>query len=93
MDRRTLLLGLLGGMAAAPTIIAAASSVEAAPLPEGLPSTPEPLPNAVSSSAVTEADLDGVKTDWAQRVRVTTRGRRRRPTVVVRTRGRRRRRF
>src|SRR5215203_4305664 len=93
MDRRTLLLGLLGGMAAAPTIIAAASSVEAAPLPETSPPTPEPLPNAASSSAVTEADLEGVKTDWSQRVRVTTRGRRRRPTVVVRTRGRRRRRF
>jgi hypothetical protein len=90
MDRRTLLLGLLGGLAAAPTIIAVASSVEAAPLPEALPPTSEPLSEPASSSAVTEADLDGMKTDWSQRVRVTTRGRRRRPTVVVRTRRRRR---
>src|SRR3954463_2049504 len=44
MDRRTLLLGLLGGLVAAPTIIAAASSVEAAPLPEVRPPTPEPVP-------------------------------------------------
>ena len=66
MDRRTLLLGLLGGLAAAPTIMAAASSVEAAPLPETLPPSPEPLPEPASPSAVTEADLDGVKTDWSQ---------------------------
>src|SRR3954463_11303075 len=44
MDRRTLLLGLLGALAAPPTIIAAASSVQAAPLPEPLPPTSEPLP-------------------------------------------------
>jgi hypothetical protein len=48
MDRRTLLLGLLGGLAAAPTIIAAASSAEAAPLPEVLPPSSEPLPEAAS---------------------------------------------
>jgi len=59
MDRRTLLLGLLGGLVAAPTIIAAASSVEAAPLPEALPPSPEPLPEAASPPAVTEADLGG----------------------------------
>ncbi len=64
MDRRTLLLGLLGGLVAAPTIVAAASSVEAAPLPEVRPPTPEPLPEP--ASAVTEADLDGVKADWSQ---------------------------
>ena len=64
MDRRTLLLGLLGGLAAAPTILAAASSVEAAPLPEALPSTPAPLPEP--ASAVTEADLDAAKADWSQ---------------------------
>ena len=61
MDRRTLLLGLLGGLAAAPTIIAAASSVEAAPLPEALPPSPEPLPEPASPSAVTEADLNHVR--------------------------------
>src|SRR3954453_6883579 len=66
MNRRTLLLGLLGGLAAAPAIIAAASSVEAAPLPEVLPSTPAPLPEPASASAVTEADLDGVKPDWSR---------------------------
>jgi len=66
MDRRTLLLGLLGGLVVAPTIMAAASSVEAAPLPEALPPSPEPLAEPASPSAVTEADLDGVKTDWSQ---------------------------
>ena len=66
MDRRTLLLGLLGGLVVAPTIMAAASSVEAAPLPEALPPSPEPLAEPASPSAVTEADLDGVETDWSQ---------------------------
>src|SRR4051794_17530164 len=64
MDRRTFLLGLMGGLAAAPTIMAAASSVEAAPLPEVRPPAPEPVPEP--ASAVTEADLDGVKADWSQ---------------------------
>ena len=64
MNRRTLLLGLLGGFAAAPAIIAAALSVEAAPLPEVRPPTPEPLPEP--ASALTEADLGNVKTDWSQ---------------------------
>src|SRR4051795_4185054 len=64
MDRRTLLLGLLGGLVTAPTIIAAASSVEAAPLPEALPPSPESLPEP--PSALTEAGLDAVKTDWSQ---------------------------
>src|SRR5215218_2673518 len=54
-----LLLAMLGGLAAAPTIIAAASSAEAAPLPEVLPPSPEPLPKPASPSAVTEADLEG----------------------------------
>src|SRR5215213_8993058 len=61
MDRRTLilgLLGLLGGLAAAPAIITAASSVEAAPLPEALPSTPESAPEPTSPPAATEADLE-----------------------------------
>jgi hypothetical protein len=66
MDRRTLLLGLLGGLTAAPTIIAAASSAEAAPLLEAQPSSSEPLPTPASPSAVTEADLEGVKVDWSQ---------------------------
>src|SRR3954470_22039426 len=66
MDRRALLLGFLGGLAAAPTIMAAASSVEAAPLPEALPPSPEALPEPAAPSAVTEADLDGVKTGWSQ---------------------------
>ena len=66
MDRRTLLLGLLGSLVAAPTIIAAASSVEAAPLPEALSPSPEPLPESASPSTLTEADLEGVKADWSQ---------------------------
>ena len=57
MERRTFLLGLLGGLAAAPAIIAAASSVEAAPVPE-----------AASPSPLTEADLEVVQADWAQAV-------------------------
>src|SRR3954451_6012787 len=57
MERRTFLLGLLGGLAAAPAIIAAASSVEAAPVPE-----------APSPSPLTEADLEVVQADWAQAV-------------------------
>ena len=55
MERRTFLLGILGGLAAAPAIIAAASSVEAAPVPE-----------AASLSSLTEADLEVVQADWAQ---------------------------
>lgn len=66
MDRRTFLIGLLGSLGAASTIIAASSSVEAAPLPEALPRTPEPLPEPTSASAVSEADLEAVEADWSQ---------------------------
>ena len=76
MDRRNFLLGLLGGLAAAPTIIATASSVEAAPLPEALSPNPERLPEAALSSAVTEADLDAVKADWTAYGHYRRRGRR-----------------
>jgi len=55
MERRTFLLGLLGGLAAAPAMIAAASSVEAAPAPE-----------AASPASFTETDLEAAKADWAQ---------------------------
>ena len=55
MDRRTFLVGLFGGLAVTPAIIAAASSVEAAPLPE-----------AASLSTLTEADLETVNANWAQ---------------------------
>ena len=51
MDRRTFLLGFLGSLAAAPTIVAAASSVEAAPVLEALPPTPQPVPGPVSSNS------------------------------------------
>ena len=78
MDRRTLLLGLLGGLAAAPAIIAAASSVEAAPLMEASPPAPEPLADAASPSTLTEADLDTVQADWTQGVRRRVRRRARR---------------
>ena len=69
MDRRTLLLGLLGGLAVAPAIIAAASSVEAAPLPEAQPPAPQPLRESVSHSAPTEADLETVEADWSRAAR------------------------
>jgi len=57
MDRRTFLLGVLGSLAAAPTIIAAASPVEAASVPEALPPAPQPVPEPASSSGEAEADL------------------------------------
>ena len=78
MDRRTLLLGLLGGLAAAPAIIAAASSVEAAPLMGASPPAPEPLADAASPSTLTEADLDTVQANWTQGVRRRVRRRARR---------------
>ncbi len=71
MDRRTLLLGLLGGLAAAPAIIAATSSVEAAPLPEV-------LPQPTSAPALSEADLETLNADWSQGVRRRVRRRARR---------------
>ena len=51
MERRKFLIGFVGGLAAAPALIAMASSVEAAPLPEALPA---------GASAPTEADLGTV---------------------------------
>ena len=66
MERRTFLLGLLGGLAAAPAIIAAASSVEAAPALEA--ASPPPL---------SEADLEALQADWAQAVAVPGPARRR----------------
>jgi hypothetical protein len=80
MDRRTLLLSLLGGLAAAPAIIAVASSAEAASLPEALPRTPEPLPEPTSPSALSEADLETVKTDWTRAARRVARRTSRRVT-------------
>jgi hypothetical protein len=50
MDCHTFLLGFLGSLAAAPTIVAAASSVEAAPVSEALPPTPQPVLGPVSSN-------------------------------------------
>jgi len=61
MERRKFLIGFLGGLAAAPAIVAVASSAEAAPLPET-------LPEGASPSALTEADLETVKTDWTRAV-------------------------
>src|SRR3954470_23886614 len=66
MDRRTFLLGFLGSLAAAPTIIVAASPVEAAPVPEALPPVPQPEPEPVSSSGEVELDLEKVESDWSQ---------------------------
>ena len=65
MDRRTFLIGLLGSLGAASTIIAAsASSVEAASLPEALSHSPEPLSEPTSVPGVSEADLKAVQADW-----------------------------
>ena len=66
MDRRTFLLGFLGSLAAAPTIIATASSGEAASVPEALPPTSQPDPEPVSSSSEAEVDLEKVEADWSQ---------------------------
>jgi hypothetical protein len=59
MDRRTFLLGFLGSLAVAPTIIATASSVEAASVPEALPPTSQPEPEPAD-------DLGTVESDWSQ---------------------------
>ena len=64
MDRRTFLLGLSGSLALAPTMIVAASSVEAASSPEPLRPTAEPG----SASAGTEANLDTVRAEWSHHV-------------------------
>jgi hypothetical protein len=61
MKRRTFLFGFVGCLAAASAIIAAASSVEAAPVPET-------LLEAASPSALTEANLETVKTNWTRAV-------------------------
>jgi Asp-tRNA(Asn)/Glu-tRNA(Gln) amidotransferase A subunit family amidase len=65
MDRRTFLLGFLGSLAAAPTIITASSSVEAASVPEALPPVSQPDPEPVSSGEA-EVDLEKVEADWSQ---------------------------
>src|SRR5215217_2741465 len=66
MDRRTFLIGFLGSLAAAPTIIATASSVEAASVPEALPPTSQPDPEPGSSSGEADVDLEKVEADWSQ---------------------------
>jgi hypothetical protein len=65
MDRRTFLLSLLG-LAAAPTILAVSSSVEAASVPKALPPAPQPVPEPVSSSGEADIDLEKVESDWSQ---------------------------
>src|SRR5215208_924051 len=65
MDRRTFLLGFLGSLAAAPAIITASSSVEAASVPEALPPVSQPDPEPVSSGEA-EVDLEKVEADWSQ---------------------------
>ena len=66
MDRRKFLIGFLGSLAAAPTIIATASSVEAASVPEALPPTSQPEPEPGSSSGEADVDLEKVEADWSQ---------------------------
>src|SRR4051794_18059070 len=68
MDRRTFLLGFLGSLAAAPTIVAAASSVAAAPVSE-VPTPHPPLASEPASSSIeAEGDLERVEADWSQYV-------------------------
>src|SRR5215211_4200823 len=66
MDRRPFLLGFFGSLAAAPAIITASSSVEAASVPEALPPTSPPDPAPVSSSGEADVDLEKVEADWSQ---------------------------
>jgi len=66
MEHRTFLLGLLGGLAASPAIIAASSSTEAASVPGSLPPVSQPEPEPVSSSTEAEVDLNKVDSDWSQ---------------------------
>src|SRR5215203_2698768 len=66
MDRRTFLIGFLGSLAAAPTIIATASSVEAASVPEALPPVSQPEPEPGSSAGEADVDLEKVEADWSQ---------------------------
>src|SRR5215203_3303318 len=66
MDRRTFLIGFLGSLAAAPAIITASSSGEAASVPEALPPVSQPDPEPVSSSGEVELDLEKVEADWSQ---------------------------
>lgn len=65
MDRRTFLLGFLGSLATAPTIVATASSVEAASVPETLPPVSQPDAEPVSSGEA-EVDLEKVEADWSR---------------------------
>src|SRR5215207_10599739 len=66
MDRRKFLLGFLGSLAAAPAIITASLSVEAASIPEALPPVSQPDPEPVSSSGEVELDLEKVESEWSQ---------------------------
>src|SRR5215218_7997020 len=55
MDRRTLILGLLGALGAAPPAMTPATSGERAPLPEGRPTPPESAPKQTSPPPETKA--------------------------------------
>ena len=59
MDRRSFLIGLLGGLAAAPAMIAA-SPASAPPLLH------QPAPEPASRSGEAEVDLEKVESDWSQ---------------------------
>ena len=68
MDRRILMLGLVGGLAVVPAMTAASSVAQGA----SLPSVPSDLQQLVASSpppALTEASLGTVKTDWTRYAR------------------------
>src|SRR5215210_7400404 len=66
MDRCTFLIGFLGSRGAAPALITASLSVEAASIPGALPPVSQPDPEPVSSSGEVELDLEKVESDWSQ---------------------------
>ena len=61
MDRRSFLIGLLGGLAAAPAMIAVSSAS-----PASAASLDQMAPEPASRSGEAEVDLEKVEFDWSQ---------------------------
>ena len=64
MHRRTFLLGFLGTLGAAPTLVAAVFPIEAAPLSEAL-SQPRPAPSSTGGGDL-DMDTEKVASEWSQ---------------------------
>ena len=64
MHRRTFLLGFLGTLGAAPTLVAAVFPIEAAPLSEAL-SQPKPAPSSTGGGDL-DMDTEKVASEWSQ---------------------------